>query len=853
MPCLALLLTTPPDLPAEATVLHWELDGTLESAVGAAPLKVEPGASFELAPMPGASEPVKVLRLAPKAVLRAPVPFSMGTPGYQARWMVVMDVQVTPPGFSDDVEVTKKKKGPGWTLLPLLQTDPWNDDDAEMMLDAKRGLEVGGERGGSVDPRGWHRLAMVVDEQAGTVTGFIDGVMTRRVKTTIADSRWTLEPELVLFGAKKESHPGLRLAALQVRTGPIEAGHVELLGKVVPEGLPKPGVPVIAWRQNPPATLSVGERFSAAFRVSPPSGEVALWLVREGAGVELGRVASDGAVLQGAIPPDVTPGTYGFELRWSGGVAKTERVPVEIRASTEVVEVGREFLRNGDFEAGLEGWDTEGRVSAKALRGANGQGLTGISGDFAVSQTIAIPAGLRSGGYAISAHSRGYRRESVSLYGDRGYLSLQFLNENGISLGELRTLSVDQSSWQRLSARGPIPKGAHKAVVKLVGYQRLGQNNEVAFDDVSVKASPIAVGAARLSKWPVLMPGDKSDGMTMVFETDFSDESPVVIYEAGGETHRIDALETTTIDARHQVHRAVLSGLPAGATVTYQVMVGESVSPRWRFRTSDDSAPFRMGWISDNQHGWKTFRTLIPLLKAEKIETLMNAGDIVQRGYELREWQTEWFSPLAIDGFAQENPIRVARGNHDANGALAHAYVPLPGNGHWYAYSRGGVRFIVLDSEATSERVPEQTRWLEQELGSEDSKRADFRVVVFHRTPYTTRWDPPSAKYDGELWVRAHWVPIFSDHKVDLVITGHAHAYQRVDIEGVRYLVIGGAGGRLDRGRFGKWLMAVDYVGHHFGVMAVERGKLHWVAEDFDGKVIDEWRLERRGRKVASP
>ena len=69
-----------------------------------------------------------------------------------------------------------------------------------------------------------------------------------------------------------------------------------------------------------------------------------------------------------------------------------------------------------------------------------------------------------------------------------------------------------------------------------------------------------------------------------------------------------------------------------------------------------------------------------------------------------------------------------------------------------------------------------------------------------------------------------------------------------------RYLVIGGAGGRLDRYPTGKWPMDKDFVGHHWGIMHIAptpRGRqLTWTAKDFDGNVIDAWDLVER-RKTA--
>ena len=43
-----------------------------------------------------------------------------------------------------------------------------------------------------------------------------------------------------------------------------------------------------------------------------------------------------------------------------------------------------------------------------------------------------------------------------------------------------------------------------------------------------------------------------------------------------------------------------------------------------------------------------------------------------------------------------------------------------------------------------------------------------------------------------------NWMPILTQYEADWLVSGHSHNYQRmVPIRGVRYLVAGGAGGRL--------------------------------------------------------
>jgi len=854
--------------PEEAvpTVADWQLDGSLGSAVGGDALIVEPAGDASFVNSTIAQDETEVLQLAPGAKVHVPIAFTLRGPGYEGRWTVVMDVQIgEPPPAPVPGKRSPPLKKPTWRVTPLVQTDPWNDDDAELLVDRVKGLDVAGEHGGSFADGAWHRVAMVVDETSKTVTGFVDGVMVRRTKTDIADSRWALEPELLLFADEQRAHPGLRLAALQVRTGAMAEGHIQQLGAPTAAGLPRPNAPLVAWSAPPPSSLRPGQPFVATFRVSPPAGDVELVLAGGESEVVLARVPCDAGHVHGALPPTIASGKRQLVLRWVADHERAASAPLEVvpnpTASDAALVFGQELLVNAAFDKSLEPWVLAGSAVVEASPGANGTAVVGRRGDYSVRQVVALPPEVHAGGFAVRGTARVKRKDRSGSFGDRGTLSVRFLAPDGDLLGALRSLSVDKSEWHELVVRGPIPEQAARLEVVFNALERQGGKNEVALDEVALALVPLAAGPVRLAKLPVLMPGQGLDEQQMVFETDTSDVAPTVVWgpvdaatgRATGPEVRLTALESTTIDARHQAHRAVLTPLVRGVAYQYRIELAGEVSPTWRFTApKPDDAPLTVGWLSDNQHGWRTFRQIVPAFAVAAPDLVVITGDIVQRGNELREWQTEWFSPLSIGNLAQTTPIAVARGNHDGDGALAHAYVPLPGNGHWYAFTRAGVRFIVLDTEADAGRVPEQVSWLTAELGGKDSKDSAFRIVAFHKAPYSNRWDSAKSKYDGEKWVRDHLVPLFAPGKVDLVIAGHAHTYQRMNKDGVRYLVIGGAGGRLDRYKTGSWPMDKDFVGHHWGLMQITQTpkgrQIAWTAKDFDGNVIDDWSLVERQR-----
>ncbi len=140
--------------------------------------------------------------------------------------------------------------------------------------------------------------------------------------------------------------------------------------------------------------------------------------------------------------------------------------------------------------------------------------------------------------------------------------------------------------------------------------------------------------------------------------------------------------------------------------------------------------------------------------------------------------------------------------------------------------------------------IAAQTAWLAAELASLASQRADFRIVTFHHLPFTNLWCDSNG-FNGSSWVRENWVPLFEQYGVDLVVNGHAHAYERGERNGVMYTVVGGAGGLLDTFVPPQpWpFLEVALSVHHYAVMEVDGSRLTWTAYDLDDAVIDQFEL----------
>lgn len=348
-----------------------------------------------------------------------------------------------------------------------------------------------------------------------------------------------------------------------------------------------------------------------------------------------------------------------------------------------------------------------------------------------------------------------------------------------------------------------------------------------------------------ITKLPMLQ-DYRTDAMTLLWETDYDSPAHAVDWgKSDTSEHTSTEVITTRIDASHFVHVATIRPLETETRYLYRVRSGATSSPVFSFRSGPRRAtPVRTAWFADEQ-GYAIFRRQVPHIAARRPDLVLVSGDLLPSGGSLADWQDYWFGSLEVAHLAQNVPVLFSRGNHDGEHPYAYTYSALPGNESWYAFTYGNVRFIFLNSNLPTSSTPQQLDWLKAELASRDARTAQFRVVSFHMPPYTDLWDSPN--YSGEAWIRSDWVPLFEQHKVDVVVNGHTHAYLRGERNGVMYLIVGGAGNVLDTVRSADWgIFDVIASIHHYGLVEVDRNTLVWTTYDVNDAFFDSFTLASR-------
>lgn len=140
-------------------------------------------------------------------------------------------------------------------------------------------------------------------------------------------------------------------------------------------------------------------------------------------------------------------------------------------------------------------------------------------------------------------------------------------------------------------------------------------------------------------------------------------------------------------------------------------------------------------------------------------------------------------------------------GNHDwgynsGRGTLTYYedYFSIPdasqgntsGNERYYNYKIGDVEVFMLDSDPHepdgTSSTSVQAQWLQNALAK---STAAWQIVSFHHAAYSS-----SSAHYSSTWMQ--WP--FQDWGVDLVVNGHNHVYERVNVSGLRF-VTNGMGG----------------------------------------------------------
>jgi predicted phosphodiesterase len=215
------------------------------------------------------------------------------------------------------------------------------------------------------------------------------------------------------------------------------------------------------------------------------------------------------------------------------------------------------------------------------------------------------------------------------------------------------------------------------------------------------------------------------------------------------------------------VYEAALANLKPGAVYAYSVEFAGKRTTLRQFKTLDPSSrEVKFIAYGDSRSVPAIHAALVNRYRQHAPDFILHAGDLVADGKDYPRWSREFFTPAAqvIDHI----PLFSVIGNHEEDGTNYLAYFHLPEQELWYSFDAGPVHVLALDYHFESANT-EQFQFARADLlGS----RAPWKIVFLHYPMFNI-----GGRASG--WGHTNYLPLFRAGKIDLVLTGHSHLYER--------------------------------------------------------------------------
>lgn len=314
---------------------------------------------------------------------------------------------------------------------------------------------------------------------------------------------------------------------------------------------------------------------------------------------------------------------------------------------------------------------------------------------------------------------------------------------------------------------------------------------------------------------------------------------------------------------------AKMDGLKADTPYFYRVTAttddGQTLdSGLLSFRSAPlPGAPFVIAVSADTEARPFINNRMSQLIWEERPNLLLLAGDLTDEGSIERryQWTHEYF--LGMGGLFGRVPVITTPGNGEGEQHWFRHYHRQPGEEGYFSHRFGDVEFFILDSNlgGRERRSPgfhaRQTAWLDEAL---TRSTARWKIAMHHHDLFTSDEDDYGDSWSdrstyGDETMRREFASIYERNKVDLVIYGHLHAYERtwpmtqgaVDLEnGVTYMQVGGMGGNLEDFAPNKPAFSAKTARtHHYVMLRGAGDRIEVEMIDIEGRSRDHFTLTK--------
>jgi Icc-related predicted phosphoesterase len=192
-------------------------------------------------------------------------------------------------------------------------------------------------------------------------------------------------------------------------------------------------------------------------------------------------------------------------------------------------------------------------------------------------------------------------------------------------------------------------------------------------------------------------------------------------------------------------------------------------------------------------------KSLLDAAAKERPRAFFFLGDMVALGSSKKHWN--YFDEISAGIFLSGAKVLGLFGNHDYFGGRRAGErstlerFPNLVAAKWGRYDAEGIRVLYLDSNCEvlgADEWSAELKWFVDELAAADADPKVRGVLTFlHHPPFT------NSKTTGDTkCVKTDIVPAFlAARKTLAMVSGHAHGYERFEVEGRTFMVSAGGGG----------------------------------------------------------
>ncbi|KAJ4714289.1 Purple acid phosphatase [Melia azedarach] len=256
------------------------------------------------------------------------------------------------------------------------------------------------------------------------------------------------------------------------------------------------------------------------------------------------------------------------------------------------------------------------------------------------------------------------------------------------------------------------------------------------------------------------------------------------------------------------IHHATIKRLKYDTKYFYELGAGNATR-RFSFSTPPKvgpDVPYTFGIIGDLGQTVDSNKTFEHYVSNSKGQAMLFVGDLSYADDHLlhdnRRWDT-W--GRFVEKSTAYQPWIWTAGNHEIDFApelgetvpfkpYLHRYqVPYKASQStsplWYSVKRASAYIIVLSSYSAYGKYTPQYEWLKKELPKVNRAETPWLIVLLHSPWYNTN----GYHYmEGES-MRVTFEPWLVEHKVDVVLAGHVHSYERTKrVSNVKYNITNG-------------------------------------------------------------